>query len=80
MSTGSVNTAAGSPHLGHRARLGPGHESIISALLAVEREPVTRLTIQQEKLQGDQEALATIQSSLLQLDARGLRIQPALAV
>jgi flagellar hook-associated protein 2 len=41
--------------------------SIISALMQAEREPVTRLTAQENKLQGQQTMLQTIQSSLKQL-------------
>lgn len=41
--------------------------SIIQALLAAERQPITRLTTQQEKLVGQQTELGTLQSSLQQL-------------
>jgi flagellar hook-associated protein 2 len=41
--------------------------AIISALMAAEREPVVRLTDQQDKLQGDQTQLQSIQSALSQL-------------
>jgi flagellar hook-associated protein 2 len=63
----SVNSAAGSPLSITGLASGLDTSAIVSALMGVEREPVTRLTQSQEKLQGDQSALAAIQTSLQQL-------------
>ncbi len=67
MSTGSVSTAAGSPIAVTGLASGLDTKSIISALLEVERQPITHLTFQQEKIADQAKALGTIQSSLLQL-------------
>ncbi|MGA9875591.1 MAG: flagellar filament capping protein FliD [Solirubrobacteraceae bacterium] len=67
MSTLSVNSTAGSPLAITGLASGLDTSSIISALMAVEREPVTRLTDEQEKLQAQQQQLQSVQSSLQQL-------------
>ncbi len=67
MSSLAVSSAAGSPISISGLASGLDTSSIISALMAAEREPVTRLTDAQEKLQGQQKELASIQSSLQQL-------------
>ena len=41
--------------------------AIVAALMGVEREPVVHLTDQQEKLQGDQAQLQSIQGMLSQV-------------
>jgi flagellar hook-associated protein 2 len=66
-SAASLNSTAGSPLSIAGLASGLDTTAIISALMAVEREPVTRLTDQQEKLQGDQQQLQSIQSALSQL-------------
>jgi flagellar hook-associated protein 2 len=67
MSSLSVSSTAGSPISVSGLASGLDTSSIISALMAVEREPVTRLTDEQEKLQGQQQQLQSVQSSLRQL-------------
>jgi flagellar hook-associated protein 2 len=67
MSSLAVSSAAGSPISISGLASGLDTSSIISALMAAEREPVTRLTDAQEKLQGQQKALASIQSNLQEL-------------
>lgn len=67
MSSLSVNSTAGSPISVSGLASGLDTSSIISALMAVEREPVTRMTDAQEKLQGQQKALESVQSSLEEL-------------
>ncbi|HXP98538.1 MAG TPA: flagellar filament capping protein FliD [Solirubrobacteraceae bacterium] len=67
MSSLSVNATSASPVAVSGLASGLDTSSIISALMAVEREPVTRLTDAQEKLQGQQKELASVQSSLQQL-------------
>jgi flagellar hook-associated protein 2 len=67
MSSLSVNATSASPVAISGLASGLDTSSIISALMAVEREPVTRLTDAQEKLQGQQKELASVQSSLQQL-------------
>jgi flagellar hook-associated protein 2 len=67
MSSLSVSSAAGSPISISGLASGLDTSSIISALMAVEREPVTHLTDEQEKLQGQQKQLQSVQSSLQQL-------------
>ena len=67
MSSLAVSSAAGSPISISGLASGLDTSSIISALMAAEREPVTRLTDAQEKLQGQQKELTSIQSSLQQL-------------
>jgi flagellar hook-associated protein 2 len=63
----SLNSTTGSPLSVTGLASGLDTTEIIAALMAAEREPVTRLTDEQEKLQGDQQQLQTIQSSLQQL-------------
>jgi flagellar hook-associated protein 2 len=63
----SLNSTSGSPLSVVGLASGLNTSEIISALMAAEREPVTRLTDQQEKLQGDETSLQGIQSSLQQL-------------
>ncbi len=69
MSSLAVSSTAGSPISISGLASGLDTSSIISALMAVEREPVTRLTDAQEKLQGQQKELTSVQSSLQQLGA-----------
>jgi flagellar hook-associated protein 2 len=63
----SVNSTAGAPITTSGLASGLDTSSIISALMAAERLPVTRLTDEQEKLQGQQQQLQSIQSALQQL-------------
>jgi flagellar hook-associated protein 2 len=67
MSSISVNTAAGSPISITGLASGFNTASIISALVAAERVPITRLTTQQEKLQAQQGQLGSLQTDLQQL-------------
>jgi flagellar hook-associated protein 2 len=67
MSSLSVGATGSSPIAVSGLASGLDTSSIISALMAVEREPVTRMTDAQEKLQGQQKELETVQSSLQQL-------------
>jgi flagellar hook-associated protein 2 len=63
----SLSSTSGSPLSVVGLASGLDTTEIISALMAAEREPVTRLTDEQEKLQGDQTQLQSIQSSLQQV-------------
>jgi flagellar hook-associated protein 2 len=63
----SVSTTAGAPITISGLASGLDTSSIISALMTAERQPVTRLTDEQEKLQGEQQQLQSIQSDLQQL-------------
>jgi flagellar hook-associated protein 2 len=63
----SVNSAAGAPITISGLASGLDTSSIISALMTAERQPVTRLTDEQEKLQGEQQQLQSIQGDLRQL-------------
>jgi flagellar hook-associated protein 2 len=69
MSTSSlaVNSAAGAPITISGLASGLNTSSIIAALMASEREPVTHLTDEQAKLQAEQTELQSIQSALQQL-------------
>ncbi len=67
MSTGTVTATSGSPISVTGLASGLDTKSIINALLEVERQPITRLTFQQEKVSDQAKALSTIQTSLLQL-------------
>ncbi|HTC60646.1 MAG TPA: flagellar cap protein FliD N-terminal domain-containing protein, partial [Solirubrobacteraceae bacterium] len=67
MSSLAVSSTAGSPISISGLASGLDTSSIISALMAAEREPVTRLTDAQEKLQGQQKELTSIQNNLQQL-------------
>jgi flagellar hook-associated protein 2 len=66
MSTGSVS-ANGSTIQFSGLASGLNTSSIIQALLAAEKAPITRLTTQQEKLTAQQSELATLQGTLQQL-------------
>jgi flagellar hook-associated protein 2 len=63
----SVNSAGGAPLSISGLASGLDTTSIISALMGAEREPVTRLTNEQAKLQAEQTELQSIQGSLQQL-------------
>lgn len=69
MSTSSiaVSSSSSSPLSITGLASGLDTTSIISALLGAEREPITRLTNEQTKLQAQQEQVQSIQSSLQQL-------------
>src|ERR1700722_1950188 len=68
MSTGSVTTGGGSSPISVTGLAsGLDTSSIITALLSVERLPITHLSNQQTKLTGQQTELQTIQTSLQQL-------------
>ncbi len=67
MSSLSVGSAAGSPITVSGLASGLDTSSIISALMAVEREPLTHLTSEQEKLEGGKQQLQSLQSNLQQL-------------
>jgi flagellar hook-associated protein 2 len=67
MSTASVGTTSGSPINISGLASGLDTSSIISALLAVEKLPITHLTSQQEKLSGQQTILQKLQANLQQL-------------
>jgi flagellar hook-associated protein 2 len=67
MSSLSVGAAAGSPITVSGLASGLDTSSIISALMTVEREPLTRLTGEQQKLEGGKQQLQSLQSSLRQL-------------
>jgi flagellar hook-associated protein 2 len=69
MSSSGVTLNTGSGSALSLSGLGSGLNTaeIVKELMAAEREPVTRLTDQQEKLQGDEAALQGIQTSLQQL-------------
>jgi flagellar hook-associated protein 2 len=67
MSTQSIGTPAGAPINITGLASGLDSNSIISALMAVERAPITSLTNQQTKLQAQQQELTTLQTSLQQL-------------
>jgi flagellar hook-associated protein 2 len=66
MSTGSVNTGGSTINFSGLAS-GLNTAAIIEALMSAEREPVKRLTTQQEKLQAEEGQLQGIQTSLQQL-------------
>jgi len=63
----SINSAAGAPLSVSGLASGLDTSAIISALMGVEREPVTHLGAEQQKLQAQQSALGQIRSSLQQL-------------
>ena len=63
----SLNSTSGSPLSVVGLASGLDTTEIIAALMEAEREPVTRLTDQQETLQGDETSLQGIQTSLQQL-------------
>lgn len=64
MSSASVGTGSGSPINITGLASGLDSASIIKALLNAERIPITQLTHRQEKLQGQANALASMQSSM----------------
>jgi flagellar hook-associated protein 2 len=63
----AVGSSAGSPITISGLASGLDTSAIISALMGAERVPLKHLTSQQEKLQGQQQQLQAIQSSLHQL-------------
>jgi flagellar hook-associated protein 2 len=63
----SLGSSVGSPITVSGLASGLDTSSIIAELMSVEREPVTHLTNEQAKLQGEETALQGIQSSLRQL-------------
>jgi flagellar hook-associated protein 2 len=63
----SVNSTAGSPITVSGLASGLNTSSIIQALMSAERQPVTHLTDEQDKLRGEQTQLQSIQSSLQKL-------------
>ncbi|HEY5262295.1 MAG TPA: flagellar filament capping protein FliD [Solirubrobacteraceae bacterium] len=67
MSTLAVSSTGNSPVTISGLASGLDTSSIISALMTAERQPVTRLTHEQEKLQAQQQELQSVQSSLQQL-------------
>ena len=66
MTTVSTSTA-GAPISFSGLGSGLNTSEIISALMGVEREPITHLTDQQSTLEGQSAQLKTIQSNLTQL-------------
>jgi flagellar hook-associated protein 2 len=69
MSTSSVslNSTAGAPLSFSGLASGLNTTEIIAALMSAEREPVTHMTTQESKLQGEQSALQSVQTSLQSL-------------
>ena len=67
MSTGSVSTSGSSPINVSGLASGLDTNSIIQALLAAERLPITHLTNQQTRIAGQQSILQTLQTNLQQL-------------
>jgi flagellar hook-associated protein 2 len=67
MSTLGINSTGNSPITISGLASGLDTSSIVSALMTAERQPVTRLTHEQEKLQAQQQELQSVQSSLQQL-------------
>ncbi len=67
MSAGSVNSSGTSPISVTGLASGLDTSSIIKALLEAERQPITRITNQEEKLSGQQGQLQAIKSSLIAL-------------
>jgi flagellar hook-associated protein 2 len=63
----TVGSGAGSPLTITGLASGLDTTAIISALMGAEREPVTRLTREETKLQGQQKALQAIQTALQQV-------------
>jgi len=63
----STGTSTGSPITFTGLASGLDTSSIVAALMAVDREPVTRLTAEQSKLTAQQSTLASIQGSLQKL-------------
>jgi flagellar hook-associated protein 2 len=67
MSTESIGTGSTGSISFSGLASGLNTSAIISALLAAERQPILRLTNQQERLSGQQSELQTLQSTLQQL-------------
>jgi flagellar hook-associated protein 2 len=67
MSTGSLDTSTGSLLSVTGLASGLDTGSIISALMAAQRLPVTRMTNQQTKLQAEETEMQTLKNSLQQL-------------
>jgi flagellar hook-associated protein 2 len=65
--TASIGSGAGAPLNITGLESGLNTSEIITALLAVERAPITRLTHQETTLEGQREQLQSIQSSLSKL-------------
>ncbi|HEY3760040.1 MAG TPA: flagellar filament capping protein FliD [Solirubrobacteraceae bacterium] len=65
--TASIGSGAGAPLNITGLESGLNTSEIITALLAVERAPITRLTNQETTLEGQREQLQSIQSSLSKL-------------
>jgi flagellar hook-associated protein 2 len=65
--TASIGSGAGAPLNITGLESGLNTSEIITALLAVERQPITHLTNQETTLEGQREALQSIQSSLSKL-------------
>ena len=68
MSSLEVNSTSGSPLSVSGLASGLNTSAIISALLAAEKEPITHLTTQSEKLSSQEQVLQTITSSVRQLE------------
>ncbi len=64
----SVNSTSGSPLSVSGLASGLDTTAIINALLSAEKEPITHLTQQQERLQGQQSLLQGIQTGLQKLE------------
>jgi flagellar hook-associated protein 2 len=62
--TASIGSGAGAPLNITGLASGLNTSEIINALLAVEREPITRLSNQETKLEGEREQLQSFQTSL----------------
>jgi flagellar hook-associated protein 2 len=67
MAIGSIGSSAGAPINFTGIASGLNTNEIISALLSVERAPITRLSNEQTTLEGQREQLQSLQSSLTQL-------------
>jgi flagellar hook-associated protein 2 len=67
MSTGALSTTGGAPISVSGLASGLNTSSIIQALLAAERLPITHLTNAQEKLTGQQSQLQSLKTSLMSL-------------
>jgi flagellar hook-associated protein 2 len=67
VSISAISSSAGSPISFNGLASGLNTGEIISALLAVEREPITRFSHEQIALEGQREQLQSLQSSLTQL-------------
>lgn len=66
-SAGAINTSTNNLLSVTGLASGLDTTSIISALMAAQRQPVTRMTNQQTKLQAEQSAMQTLKNSLQQL-------------